>query len=464
MLSKFTALLGVLACINAHPFSNCNSNSIGIESVQLTPDPPVTNSNLQVTLNGTSSQDVIKPIVHLEINVYDIPVYHMDIDVCSTNACPALKNTPYSFNFNYKIPNEHLSGINIDVKLTISDKTITVGCIDLQTNINYYNGLFNEYIAYRPLAISDHGIEYLFHHWINHYNKKYTTVEEYKTRFNIFKTNTLYILNHRHTSFTLGHNIYSDLSPVEFKYRLGYKPNINKNIDSKLSTSFISNTALKQPTNSIDWRNKGAVTPVKNQGQCGSCWSFSTTGAIEGAYFLKTGNLVSFSEQELVSCDNTDQGCNGGLMDNAFEWIHNHSGLCSESEYPYNSGNGQSDTCTPGCSPIENSTVLKYIDVPENTLSLEQAVSRQPVSVAIEADHLSFQLYSKGVYHSDCGTSLDHGVLIVGYGTLNSLDYWIVKNSWGEQWGNNGYIYIQKNRDSKGGECGIQLSASYPVL
>lgn len=460
MIAKLTTFLGLLTCNEAHPFTECNTNTIGINTVQLNPDPPITNSNLQVVLNGTSSEDVTDPTIHLEISVLDIPVYHLDIDVCSTNPCPILKNTPYSLEFNYKIPNEQIGNVNVGVKLSLLEKKVSVGCVELQTPIHSPNNVFMNTI--RPVYASGKFIEYLFNHWQHHYDINYRTTDEYKSRLDIFKTNTLYIINHRHTGFTLGHNLFSDLTQAEFAQRLGYK--ILPNPSSETKTKDDGGNADNELPPQVDWRTKGAVTPVKNQGQCGSCWTFSTTGALEGAYYLKTGTLVAFSEQELVSCDKVDQGCNGGLMDNAFEWIHNHSGLCAEADYPYVSGDGTAPQCSKGCIPVDNSTVTGFVDIPQSTASLQEAVSKQPVAVAIEADHMSFQFYSKGVYHSDCGTSLDHGVLIVGYGTLNNLDYWIVKNSWSEKWGNKGYIYIQKGGQHTGGECGIQLSASYPVV
>ena len=214
----------------------------------------------------------------------------------------------------------------------------------------------------------------------------------------------------------------------------------------------------------MDWRDRGAVTPVKNQQQCGSCWAFSTTGAVEGAYYLKNGNLTSFSEQELVSCDKVDQGCNGGEMDDAFQWIQKQGGLCSESDYPYHSGTGNSGSCAKKCQPVKGSQVKSYVDVNATESELKAAVAKQPVAIAIEADGFGFQLYHSGVYTGKCGTNLDHGVLLVGYGTDNGQDYWLVKNSWGDSWGDSGYIKIERGKSQEGGQCGILLSASYPVL
>ncbi|RYG50181.1 hypothetical protein EON67_05740, partial [archaeon] len=211
-----------------------------------------------------------------------------------------------------------------------------------------------------------------------------------------------------------------------------------------------------------DWVAKGAVTPVKNQGDCGSCWSFSTTGSVEGAHFIATGKLVSLSEQQLVDCSGAEgnNGCNGGLMDYAFEYIIKNKGICSEESYPYTGTDGKCKKCTAVA------TITGYKDVPTNSeTSLVAAIAERPVSVAIEADQSSFQFYSGGVLTAACGTSLDHGVLAVGYGTLSGNDYYKVKNSWGPDWGMSGYVLLGRGSKFNGnsGQCGIQSQPSYPT-
>jgi len=201
---------------------------------------------------------------------------------------------------------------------------------------------------------------------------------------------------------------------------------------------------------------------VKNQGRCGSCWSFSTTGSVEGAYQIASGNLVSLSEEDLVQCDhNGDSGCHGGLMDNAFEWIEKN-GIASEDAYPYTSGAGVTGTCDKTKSAAPVVTISSFRDVPhKDEDALKSAVSQGPVSIAIEADKSAFQLYKGGVLDSSaCGTKLDHGVLIVGYGTDSSSgkDYWKVKNSWGPTWGESGYIRMVRGKNM----CGVASQASYP--
>merc|ERR1712131_239095 len=213
--------------------------------------------------------------------------------------------------------------------------------------------------------------------------------------------------------------------------------------ERKVRGSYFMEPNFLEAPREVDWREKGYVTPVKDQGQCGSCWAFSNTGALEGQVFRKTGTLVSLSEQNLVECSKPEgnEGCNGGLMDQAFQY-----------DPKFNSAN---DT--------------GFVDIPSGKEhALMKAVAAVgPVSVAIDAGHESFQFYQSGIYYDkDCSSEeLDHGVLVVGYGfegeDVDGKKYWIVKNSWSEQWGNKGYIYMAKDRKN---HCGIATAASYPLV
>jgi len=213
----------------------------------------------------------------------------------------------------------------------------------------------------------------------------------------------------------------------------------------------------------VNWVTKGAVTAVKDQGQCGSCWSFSTTGSLEGEKFIKTGTLTSLSEQNLIDCSTAEgnDGCNGGLMDSAFKYVISNKGIDTEASYPYTTSGPNSCKFKPADI---GDTITSYKDVTRGSESaLQTAVTQQPISVAIDASHNSFQLYSSGVYYEPaCSTSsLDHGVLAVGYGTSASgTDYWLVKNSWGKNWGMSGYLQMSKGRNNN---CGIATMASYPI-
>lgn len=214
--------------------------------------------------------------------------------------------------------------------------------------------------------------------------------------------------------------------------------------------------------NSIDWRDTFKVSSVKNQAQCGSCWAFSSVGAVESAWAIKHNVLYNLSEQELIDCSSQNNGCEGGSMDLAFQYIMNNS-LCSNISYPYT---GQDGTCETDCKSLV--TISNYSDVIQNNEKmLERAVQRQPVSVAIQANKRSFQMYQSGIYSDpDCGFELDHGVLLIGYGYDKDYDmnYWIIKNSWSDSWGENGYIRIQKNINDERGLCGIAMDPSFPIL
>jgi C1A family cysteine protease len=300
----------------------------------------------------------------------------------------------------------------------------------------------------------------LFEKFVADFGKVYKTEEARDAAKATFSRNVAKIIAHNleNKDYTMEINEFADMSAEEFSSaRLGLKmpkSGFFGNVP-KVGTHVYSGAALPD---SVDWTAKGAVTPVKNQGQCGSCWSFSTTGGLEGANFLASGKLVSFSEQQFVDCDTVDQGCNGGLMDNAFKFAEAND-LCTEESYPYKAVGGScaASSCTVG---LKQGDVTGFTDVDHTENALMEAIAKQPVSIAIEADQQAFQFYSGGVMTGDCGQQLDHGVLAVGYGTLDGKNYWKVKNSWGASWGMSGYILIERGSN----KCGILNSASYPQV
>ncbi|XP_076036144.1 procathepsin L-like [Oratosquilla oratoria] len=300
------------------------------------------------------------------------------------------------------------------------------------------------------------------------YGKKYDSDIEDHFRMKIFKDNRYKIAQHNRlyfsgqVSFMRKVNQFSDLLQQEFiEKRNGY---LYSKSQPRLGSTYIGpNDDIELP-DSIDWREKGAVTPVKDQGDCGSCWAFSTTGSLEGQHFRKTGKLVSLSEQNLMDCSTRfgNLGCNGGLMDKAFEYIKENGGIDTETSYPYKAHMGDCHYNASN-SGAEDTGYTDITALDED--ALKKAVATVgPVSVAIDASHSSFQSYHKGVYYEpDCEQhSLDHGVLVVGYGTSEKgEDYWLVKNSWGEQWGDDGYIKMARNRNNN---CGIATIASFPLV
>jgi C1A family cysteine protease len=309
--------------------------------------------------------------------------------------------------------------------------------------------------------------EQAFKDFMLKYDKQYSSHEEEQKRLVIFASKYEFIKTHNalNSTYTLGVNVLADQASEEVRStRLGFSlPATGKLRDRFpfLGTDRYSGATLPE---AVDWVEKGAVTAVKNQGRCGSCWSFSTTGAIEGAWKIATNKLVSVSEQQFVDCSSDNHGCSGGSMDLAFKFAETH-GLCGEAEYPYIAKAADCHAST--CTTIPKGAVTGFRDVQEDSdEALMEALAKQPVSVAIEADKNAFQLYSGGVLTSnECGTNLDHGVLAVGYGEEDGTKYWKVKNSWGPTWGENGYIRLERGgATSKLGECGILQMTSYPVV
>ncbi|XP_068655965.1 cysteine proteinase mucunain-like [Aristolochia californica] len=312
---------------------------------------------------------------------------------------------------------------------------------------------------------SDTEVRALYESWVVHHGKAYNALGEKDRRFEIFKDNLRFIdeQNAGNHTYKLGLNRFADLTNDEYRSTyLGAKPSPRNGLSRPKSDRYSYKEGEGLP-DFVDWRDKGAVAPVKNQGSCGSCWAFSTIAAVEGINQIVTGDLISLSEQELVDCDTSyNQGCNGGLMDYAFEFIISNGGIDTEDDYPYKGVDGRCDLYRKNARVV---SIDSYEDVPENDENaLKKGVANQPISVAIEAGGIAFQLYQSGVFTGHCGTDLDHGVTAVGYGTENGKDYWLVRNSWGDNWGEAGYIKMERNvANTPTGKCGIAIQASYPL-
>ncbi|KAL3677323.1 hypothetical protein R1sor_027271 [Riccia sorocarpa] len=326
-------------------------------------------------------------------------------------------------------------------------------------------------LGYEPEdLLSDERLGSLFSAWERKHGKNYQSEEERSLRIKVFRDNLEYIdaHNRKETSYSLGLNRFADLTNEEYrKTYLGTRLDREKRALRRQQNprrSRYESLDVKDLPKSIDWREKGAVAPVKDQASCGSCWAFSAIASVEGINAIKSGSLIPLSEQELVDCDTSyNEGCNGGLMDYAFEFIISNGGIDSEDDYPYKGYDGRCDSNKKNAHVV---TIDSYEDVDLNSEDgLLKAVANQPVSVAIEAGGRDFQLYNAGVFTGACGTDLDHGVAAVGYGTDNGNDYWIVRNSWGGAWGESGYIRMARGtgKGKESGICGILIEPSYAV-
>jgi cathepsin L len=304
-----------------------------------------------------------------------------------------------------------------------------------------------------------------FEQFKNDFGRTYRTNKEETYRKQVFGSNLEFIIRHNREhmegrrTFTVGMNNFTDFTNDEFRARFnGYRHG-----GVSWASAVHANERVSDLPDTVDWTTKGIVTPVKDQGQCGSCWAFSAVASTEGQHALKTGKLVSLSEQNLVDCSwsEGDMGCGGGWMDYGFKYIIDNKGIDTETSYPYKAVD---ESCVFNGKTI-GATITSFTDVKADSEdALQNAVANVgPISVAIDASNLSFQFYQSGVYDEPAcsSTFLDHGVTAVGYGKLNSVAYWKVKNSWGTSWGMQGYILMSRNKNN---QCGIATKSSYPVV
>jgi C1A family cysteine protease len=304
------------------------------------------------------------------------------------------------------------------------------------------------------------GVFEAFNNWAALHNKKYDTPRERQFRLTIFLKKLTQTISHnsQNRSWKMGLNQFSDMTTEEVNVKffgLAKKEN-SKEEEEKIEWNLL--TATPSSNDAVDWVSKGAVTPVKNQGHCGSCWSFSATGALEGYDFISNSltEVHSYSEQQLVDCSRLygNQGCDGGLMQYAFRYVM-VNGITYEANYPYKAVDQKCQ------SKAHDFKITWYKNVPHKSSgALINAVTTQPIAISIDAEKIV--PYKSGVFDdATCFSQLNHGVLLVGYDN----DIWHVKNSWGTAWGEEGYIRFSRTvvPDTQGGICGILLDASYPT-
>lgn len=324
--------------------------------------------------------------------------------------------------------------------------------------------------THRIVANDDHHLAHMFENWLD--NDKF--IEQH---------------NGKNLSYTVGHNAFSGMNSEEFAEFMGFRANaelltkgegfLRGSVPTVQQEEIMNLESL--PT-SVDWRTKGVVSDIRNQFQCGSCWAYSGTSTVESAVAIKTGHLYDLSEQQSVSCAGLrygNLGCNGGYYSGLWDFSKDNDGICSEADYPYTSGNGDTGSCIKGCDPVSGTKVQSYVDVtPNSDTAMMTALNVCPLSIAIEADQRSYQMYLSGIYndYEGCNANsktkgansqpnIDHAVVLVGYGTENGQDYYILRNSWDVSWGEGGYMRIARgNQFGPYGVCGVLYDPMYPVV
>ena len=332
-------------------------------------------------------------------------------------------------------------------------------------------------------AINEEVLE-KFNQWVNKY-QIITTDYSLPTILNNWIINDNYIneINNKNLPYKLGHNMYSGFSKSDFDEIKGYNGDydiINKKYSTGLrgSIDYVEGVNIINYSKSIDWREKDVVNHIKNQGDCSASWAFSAIASLESAYAIKYNKLVSLSEQYLIDCDNIlkggyNLGCNGGSTKNTFKWlIKQKCQLIFSEEFGKDNHytgryklRSRKEVCYHTCD-INNNSINKYVIIQSSDEeAMLSAIHNQPVSVSIDASTRDFYLYSSGMFTASCGTNLDHSVNLVGYGTNNNGDYYILRNSWGTSWGENGYMYLPRGEYNNGaGQCGVLLEGVYPIL
>jgi C1A family cysteine protease len=284
----------------------------------------------------------------------------------------------------------------------------------------------------------------------NEYIKKFPNININALSEFHFGQNIKWIIEHNSigNSYEVGITPFIHLSDTEWKSMFN-----NITID-KYDSSELFSSNLRGVPSYWNWVEQGVTTPVKNQLQCGSCYSFSSTETVETTWAIKSGNLEVLSTQQIVDCSKLNSGCNGGLQSRVYKYLESNQ-QCSEKDYSYTGKEGKCQTCT-GIIPKLSS----YVSVNNDEKEMAKALMVTSLAVAIQANQKQFQSYTSGVLDFDCGTDLDHAVTIEGMGTESGKDYWLVRNSWGSDWGEYGYVKMARGKDL----CGISQSVVYPKI
>ncbi|XP_038688831.1 zingipain-2-like [Tripterygium wilfordii] len=331
-----------------------------------------------------------------------------------------------------------------------------------------FDKVFSETRGLFAALKDDSSIAEKFEQWMAKHGRSYNSITERVNRFYIFKDNYEYIENFnkaKNKTFKLGINAFSDLTNDEF---LAMYAGSNLNIpaiSSPLNTTsrYQNRRSLADVPSSINWVEKGAVTPIKNQGSCGSCWTFSVIAATEGIVQIKTGELLTLSEQQILDCNFEYYGCHGGSIIAAYDYIVRNKGIANGTTYPYE---GKKLTCNTALASEITAQISNFEILHANDEgALLEAVAQQPVSVVIDTRGRTFQHYHSGVYTAPCGTLPNHAITAVGYGTSeDGIKYWLLKNSWATTWGEDGYMRIKRDDSNSYGHCGIAMHSIYPVF
>ncbi|VAH37235.1 unnamed protein product [Triticum turgidum subsp. durum] len=322
-----------------------------------------------------------------------------------------------------------------------------------------------------------------FHRWMSAHNRSYAGAREKLRRFEVYRSNMEYIDAANaagELGYELGENEFTDLTHEEFMARYTGGEFVNNEDGDFVGDTIITTLAgdvhegreTMEDEDSLgvglpeswDWNEQGFVTPAKNQQKCGACWAFAAVGAVESQLKKKTGELLDLSEQELVDCDSTQKpgGCKGGSPYRAFEWIKSKGGIMKEAEYPYEAQQGQ---CRTNGDAIRRGKIYQIGMMKSEERYLQEAVyKRGPTAVGIDSRDRNLQHFKSGIYKGPCGTALNHGVLVVGYGARDGEKYWVVKNSWGQTFGENGFFLVSRGADGKAGLCGIAMRAVYALV